>query len=204
MMDLTKDRAKLRELYQPQAEEFVIVDVPALPFAVIDGHGSPDEGAGAAIKTLFTAIYPIRRQARQRMGASFVEPPAEMLYWAEDMQDIATGKKDAWNWKVMVTLPVWADDALFQDAVEKAKVHLDNVPTSLRREMLTEGKSAQIMHIGSQEAVPELLRRLYKDFLPQNKLQPAGPYHEIYLDDWSRVAPEKRKIILRQPVRLAD
>ena len=34
----------------------------------------------------------------------------------------------------------------------------------------------------------------------KHNLRAIGAYHEIYLDDWSRTAPEKRKIILRQPV----
>ena len=36
-MDLTKDRKKLKELYLPGTENFVLVDVPDLFYAVIDG-----------------------------------------------------------------------------------------------------------------------------------------------------------------------
>lgn len=202
MTDLTKDRKKLMELYRPGAERFTLVDVPELPFAMIDGEGSPDHGAGAkAMKTLFTAIYPIRRDARERMGKAFVEPPVEMLYWADDMRDLAAGKKERWKWRVLITLPVWADEEMFSKAVARTKEQTDEIPRSLRMETFKEGKCAQIMHTGPTEGIPALLERLYTQFLPQCALEAVGAYHEIYLDDWNRTAPEKRKIILRQPVR---
>ncbi|MCU7936642.1 MAG: GyrI-like domain-containing protein [Candidatus Thiodiazotropha sp. (ex Dulcina madagascariensis)] len=201
-MDLTKDRKKLMELYRPGMEEFTLVEVPELPFAVVDGQGSPDHDAGAkAIKYLFTAIYPIRREARERMGKTLIEPPLEMLYWADDMCDLAAGNKENWKWRAMITLPVWADGNMFANAVAQAKKQMDEVANSLRMESFSEGRCAQIMHVGRAQAIPALLERLYTQFLPQNNLEPDGAYHEIYLDDWNRTAPERRKLILRQPVR---
>ncbi len=201
-MDLTKNRKKLMELYQPGTEEFTLVDVPELPFAMIDGEGSPDHDAVAdAVKSLFTAIYPIRREARERMGKAFVEPPVEVLYWADDMRDLAAGKKGNWKWRALITLPVWADEEMFSNAVAQTKGQMDEVPNTLRMETFSEGQCAQIMHVGQAQDIPALSERLYKQILPQNNLEPAGAYHEIYLDDWSRTSPERRKMILRQPVR---
>jgi hypothetical protein len=37
--------------------------------------------------------------------------------------------------------------------------------------------------------------------MPDNNLKEAGKHHEIYLSDPRRVAPEKLKTILRQPVK---
>ena len=42
-MDLTKDRKKLMELYRPDTDQFTLVDVPELPFAMLDGTGTPDD-----------------------------------------------------------------------------------------------------------------------------------------------------------------
>lgn len=200
VMDLSKDRNKLMELYRPGTEEFSFVDVPELPFAMIDGEGSPDEQAAEAIKTLYTTIYPFRRLARKRMGKSFVEPPVEMLYWADDMADLVKGNKEKWKWRTIVPLPVWIDAAMFADAVAGTKEHMGKVPDSLRMDTFTEGRCVQIMHVGSATEVPLLAQQLYTQFLPRHNLRAIGAYHEIYLDDWSRTAPEKRKIILRQPV----
>lgn len=201
LIDLTQDRTTLRTLFAPPADEFSMVDVPKLPFAILDGEGPPEQTSiEAAVKALYTAIYPIRREARERMGKSFVEPPVEIVYWADDMRDMAAGNREKWHWRAQITLPVWADAQKLKDSAAKARHELGD-EFAVRWEVLTEGKCVQFLHIGETTDLPEILAGLYGDYLGQQGLEPDGPYHEIYLDDWSRVAPHQRKIILRQPVR---
>jgi hypothetical protein len=57
------------------------------------------------------------------------------------------------------------------------------------------------MHVGSYDDEGPTLLKLHNEFLPQNSLVENGKHHEIYLGDPRRVAPEKLKTILRQPVR---
>ena len=202
MIDLTKDRKMLKKLYQPGTKEFVLVDVPTLPFAFVEGQGSPDIAGPKAIKCLFQAIYRIRRQARERMGKSFVEPPVEMLYWADDMGDLMKGNKDKWQWRAMVPLPIWVNEKALAQSISETEEMIGALEFAIKYEQFTEGKCVQIMHKGLVDEIPTLLKRLFDEFLPARSLKPRGAYHEIYLDDWSRVAPKKRKMILRQP--LAD
>jgi len=56
------------------------------------------------------------------------------------------------------------------------------------------------MHIGDYKGVAKVCDELYTKFLPDNDLEPKGYYHEIYLNDPARTAPQKRKIVIRQPV----
>lgn len=201
LIDLTKDRGTLRTLYAPRAGEFRMVDVPGLPFAILDGEGPPEqESIAAAVKVLYTAIYAIRREARERMGKSFVEAPVEVLYWADDMRNLAAGKREKWRWRVQITLPVWADAQSLKESTTEMRHELGDGPAA-RWEVLAEGKCVQFLHVGSTSDLPHILEGLYHDYLPQEGLEPDGPYHEIYLDDWSRVTPSQRRIILRQPVR---
>lgn len=117
------------------------------------------------------------------------------------MRDFAAGDREKWKWRAMIVLPAWTDGAMFENAVAEALAQLGGVPDTLRMEPIEEGNCAQIMHVGPPRDIPALLERLYAEFLPRNNLVPAGAYHEIYLDDWSRTAPERRKMVLRQPVR---
>jgi hypothetical protein len=57
------------------------------------------------------------------------------------------------------------------------------------------------MHIGPPSAEAATIARLHGEFLPAHNLIPNGHHHEIYLNDPNRVAPEKLKTVLRQPVR---
>ena len=201
LIDLTQDRTTLRTLYAPPAGVFSVVDVPRLPFAILDGEGPPEQTSiEAAVKALYTAIYAIRREARERMGKSFVEAPVEVVYWADDMRDLAAGNREKWHWRVQITLPVWTDARRLEASAAEARRELGDKPAA-RWEVLAEGKCVQFLHVGQTKDLPDILEGLYGDYLPQQGLEPDGPYHEIYLDDWSRVAPRQRRVILRQPVR---
>ncbi len=201
LTDLTQDRALLRTLYAPRKGIFETVDVPALPFAILDGKAVPDQDSvGTAIKALYTAIYPIRREARARMGKVFVEPPVEGLYWAEDMGDLATGRRDRWKWRVQIALPVWADARRLDKSVAEMRSELGETPMP-RWEAVHEGVCVQYLHVGQTNDLEPVIRSLYFDYLPKEGLEPVGAYHEIYLDDFQRVTPASRKTIIRQPIR---
>ena len=102
----------------------------------------------------------------------------------------------------MILQPEWIDEAMFADAV--AQVAAKNPPARLadiRLETLDEGTSVQTLHLGSFDDEAEVLDRLHHEFVPANGLQLTGKHHEIYLSDFRKVAPEKLRTILRQPVQ---
>ena len=196
-------RARLNERYLPPVTDFVLVDVPEMRFLMVDGRGGPDSPELAeAIKWLSAVINSIKPFARERMGKNFVEPPLEGLWWADDVRDFIHGNRDKLNWRMMfVYEPDWLTAMMFEDAVVKAKARLCEPPASLRLESFHEGLSAQIMHVGPNSGEAPTLVRPHREFLPARGLVPAGHHHEVYMNDPKRVAPEKLKTVLRQPVR---
>jgi hypothetical protein len=198
-------RARLKELYLPPAEDFVLVEVPDMRYLMIDGRGAGDRSAlDHAVKWLFAVIYPLKRIARERMGRYFVEPPLEGLWWADDMADFIHGRRDRLNWRMMIVYePDWLTAEMLEEAIAAAKARLGEPPEGLRMDSYHEGLSVQIMHLGPNSAETSTLARLHREFLPARGLAPAGHHHEIYLTDPNRVAPEKRRTVLRQPVRPA-
>ena len=200
-MSALDDRRRLTELYLPSADDFVLVDVPDLQFVMIDGQGDPAGATFArATRWLFAVIYPMKRVAKERMGTSFVEPPLEGLWWADDMNDFIAGNRDKLKWRLMIVTADWVDEEMFDQAVVKATERLGEPPSGLRLERFAEGMSVQIMHVGPNSEEVATLVRLHDEFLPAHDLVPNGHHHEIYLTDPNRVAPEKLKTVLRQPV----
>jgi hypothetical protein len=59
----------------------------------------------------------------------------------------------------------------------------------------------QIMHIGSYDYEGPTIHRMHHEFMPENGYEPASKHHEIDLGDPRKVAPEKLRTVLRQPVR---
>ena len=194
-------RKQLETLYLPPRDEFVMVDVPELPYFMIDGEGSPDDDRFKdALKWLWMSVAPVKREARRRMGRNFVEPPLEGLWWADDMRDLVNGVKDRFKWRLMVPAPGWATLEMYADAIAEVEESRGPAPDGLRLDRYDEGMCVQIMHVGPNEHELTTLHRLHHEYLPAHGFVAEGPHNEIYLTDPSRTAPEKRKTVLRQPV----
>lgn len=192
----------MKALYLPKDKDFVLVEVPELQFVMIDGKGSPGgEAYVSAVQWLYSTIYPIKFIAKKKLGKDFVAPPLEGIWWADDMGAFVAGARDDWKWRMMIATPDWADSEMFEEAVAKAEKKLGVRPESLRLEKFTEGLCVQIMHIGSYADEAPTIAKMHQEFIPANGLVENGYHHEIYLSDPRRVAPEKLKTVLRQPVR---
>ena len=193
----------LKALYQPKAGVFTQIEVPEFPFAMLEGEGDPTDGRyEAGLKWMYAAIQPIRRNAKKKLGKDFLEPPFETLWWADDITDLVQGNRDKFKWRMMIHLPHWVDEEEFQAAVQETEEKLKSAaPDGLRLEKFEEGLVVQTMHVGPNDLVGPTLEKLYHEYLPANGLVADGHYHEIYLGDVKRIAPEKRKTVLRQPVR---
>jgi hypothetical protein len=203
-MSVPEDLEQLKRLYLPPTDEFVLVDVPDMQFLMTEGagdHGS--EAFAAATKWLFTVIHPIKRIAKERMGKRFVEPPLEVLWWADDMADFSAGNRAKFKWRQMIVTADWVSAAMVDDAVASAATRLGEPPAPLRLEQYDEGRCVQIMHVGVESDAVPVMARLHNEFLPVHGLVAVGRHHEIYLSDPNRIAPEKMRTVLRQPVRPA-
>jgi len=200
-MDVEQFHKRLKELYLPSEKEFTLIDVPEIRYAVIDGSGNPEsDEVKKASKWLYSMVHIVKPYMKEHMGKNFIDPPLEYQFWADQEKDFIEGNKDKWYWRVMVVFTDWITQERFEEAVEVVEKKLGAAPRSLRLEDLHEGKSVQITHIGDYDGVRDVCDELYNKFLPKNNLKPNGFYHEIYLNDPNRTAPEKRRIVIRQPV----
>lgn len=196
-----------RELYAASAKEFAIVDVPPMRYLAVDGHGDPNTAASyrEAVEALFGVAYAVKFASKRALGRDFVVAPLEGLWWAEDRGAFVARDKGAWSWTMLIAQPDWIDEdaAAAGVAAARAKTADDGNPAldRLRLERLHEGRSAQILHVGSYDDEAPTLARLHDEWMPQHGLTFNGPHHEVYLSDARRTAPEKLRTVLRQPVR---
>lgn len=195
----------LKHLYAPSAKAFEVVEVPAMQFLMLDGSGDPNHAPEyqQAVETLYGVAYKLKFLSKQQLARDFVVLPLEGLWWAEDMTQFSVEDKSNWLWTMMIMQPEWITpehlEAAREAVAKKGLARLDEV----RLERYHEGLSVQILHIGSYAAEAPTLARLHGEFMPENGYLPAGKHHEIYLSNPQRVAPEKLKTVLRQPVRQA-
>ncbi len=195
----------LKYLYNPP-KRFETVKVPAMQFIMVDGHGDPNTAQAyqEAVEALYAVAYKMKFISKKSLEKDYTVPPLEGLWWAEDMATFTTRQKSAWEWTMMIMTPDWITAEIFAEAV--AQVRKGKNPAALDRirlERYHEGLSVQVMHLGSYDDEGPTLAELHNHFIPQNGLTENGKHHEIYLSDPRKVAPEKLKTVLRQPVKKA-
>lgn len=203
-MDKIDFKRDLKHLYQPPAGQFTLIEVPAMQFLMLDGHGDPNSAPAyqEAVEALYAVAYKLKFASKQQVGRDYTVMPLEGLWWAEDMASFTARRdKSQWDWTMMIMQPEWVTEEMFGEATAVV-AQQKALPTlaKLRLEPYHEGQSVQIMHIGSYEDEAPTLHKLHHEFMPANQLAFNGRHHEIYLSDPRRVAPEKLKTVLRQPV----
>lgn len=207
-MDKVDFKKEWKYLYRPSAEEFTVVDVPELSFLMVDGHGDPNTAPAyqEALEALYAVAYKVKFLSKRQLEKDYVVPPLEGLWWAEDMESFTSQRdKNQWYWTMMIMQPEWISPAMVEEGMGQAAQKKD-LPAldKLRLESYHEGLSVQILHIGSYDDEGPTLHRLHEEFIPQHGYEMRGKHHEIYISDVRKVAPEKLKTVLRQPVSRVD
>lgn len=203
-MDLTKIdfKREARELYAPPRHP-VLVDVPRFQFLMVDGcgqsEGSPD--FEAAVGLLYTASYVLKFAMKRTTGVDWIVGPLEALWSSYGRDTFDTARSAGWSWTLMIRQP----DAVTQERFEAARAQAARkAPPALldrlRLGALTEGRCAQVMHVGPYAAEAPTIDALHS-FIAGEGLLACGRHHEIYLSDPNRTAPDRMRTILRQPVR---
>ncbi len=207
MADKLDLKKTFKELYNPSAKEFSVVDVPPFAFLMVDGRGDPNTAAEyqTAVEALYSVSYTLKFMVKKGQGIDYAVMPLEGLWWAEDWSAYTADRRDDWLWTMMIHQPEVVTAELVAEAIEqvRTKKKLERA-ADVRFESYHEGLAVQIMHIGPYSAEGPTLARMHNEFVPQNGYELTGKHHEIYLGDPRRTAPEKLKTVLRQPVRRRD
>ena len=198
------DFKKQLDCYRARRGVFRLVEVPRLQYLMVDGRGDPNTGQqfADAAAALYPVAYALKFASKRDLGRDYVVMPLEGLWWAEDMAAFTARRdKSRWRWTLMIMVPDWTTPDVFQAAVAKAgagarPVRLDE----LRLQALDEGTCVQTLHLGSFDDEAGVLDQLHHRFVPEHGLRLTGRPHEVYLSAVRKVAPDKLRTILRQPV----
>ncbi|PPG42764.1 GyrI-like domain-containing protein [Pseudoclavibacter sp. RFBA6] len=201
------DFKKELDCYRATSGEFRVLEVPTLQYLMVDGHGDPNtsEEFTSAVEALYPVAYAMKFASKLELDRDYTVMPLEGLWWSEDMATFTARRdKSQWSWTLLLMTPDWIDAHRFDEAV--ARVAAKRTPAWLDRvrlEHLDEGAVVQTLHRGSFDDEGPTLARLHDEFIPAHGWRMTGRHHEIYFSDVRKVAPEKRRTLLRQPVTRA-
>jgi hypothetical protein len=207
MFDFKKE---YKELYHPGTKP-EIVTVPPANYIAVRGMGNPNEEGGAyqkAVSILFAIAYTLKmsyKGPRKIEGFyEYVVPPLEGFWWQEGVDGVDYENKNTFHWISIMRLPEFVTKKDFDWAVSEASVKKKLDCSSAEFLSVDEGLCVQIMHTGSFDNEPETVA-LMDEYLNQNgyenDISDQRFHHEIYLNDARKVAPDKRKTIIRHPIK---
>ena len=139
--DIKKDR---KDLYLPGRTDFTEVDVPAITYLAIDGHGDPNTSPAyaIAIQALYAGAYAIRSALKKRTGDDFVVGPLEGLWTSADDSAFVARDKGEWDWTMMIPLPDAVSSQDIVDGLGQAARKKPELPIAALKELpLNEGRS---------------------------------------------------------------
>lgn len=201
-----------KELYGPK-DRPELVTVPPANYVAVRGTGDPNETDGAysgALSVLYAVAYTLKMSYKtdHRMAGFFeyVVPPLEGFWWQADGGAVDYSHKEAFCWISALRLPDFVTPEDLAWAVETAEKKKKLDCSGAEFLTLEEGLCVQLLHLGSYDEEPASVAKM-EDFLRAQgyvtDLTELRRHHEIYLSDPRKVPPEKRKTVIRHPIRRA-
>ncbi len=205
-------KKEYKALYMPKNRPD-IVTVPKANYIAVRGQGDPNEADGQyqrAIGVLYAVAYTLKMSHKTEHKIEgffeYVVPPLEGFWWQDGVERVDYTDKSTFHWISVLRLPDFVTKADFDWAVETAEKKKKLDCSSAEFMTIEEGLCVQMMHIGSYDDEPETVAAM-DAFLEEqgyvNDLSDTRRHHEIYLSDARKVAPEKRKTVIRHPIKKA-
>ena len=186
-------KKELKYLYQPSAKEVVQVDVPAMNYLMVDGEGDPNTSLAYAdaVEVLFAVSYTIKFIVKKGpLAIDYGVMPLERLWWVDDMSKFTTEDKSNWKWTMMIMQPSFVTPEIIDSAIADVKMKKNPTAISkLRLEAFSEGRCAQILHIGTFFEEGPTIEKVHQ-FI-DSRGNRTGKHHEIYLSDIRKADPAK-------------
>lgn len=206
-------KKEYKEFYMPPNKPG-IVDVPPMNYLAVRGRGNPNDEDGEykqAIGLLYAIAFTVKmskKGGRQIEGYyDYVVPPLEGFWWQEGLEGIDYAHKENFCWISLIRLPDFVTKADFDWAIAEATAKKKTDFSKVEWFSYHEGLCVQCMHIGSYDNEPATIAFM-QDFAEANgytiDITDSRYHHEIYISDARRVQPEKRKTVLRLPVKKCD
>jgi len=205
-------KKEYKEFYLPKSRPG-IVTVPSMNYIAVCGQGDPNVEDGEykqAIGLLYGIAFTIKMSKKGGHPIEgyfdYVVPPLEGFWWQDGVDDIDYAHKESFRWISVIRLPDFVTKADFDWAIEIATKKKKTDFSRVEFWTYCEGTCVQCMHVGPYEEEPATVALMHEYMESQGyvlDMTAQRRHHEIYLSDARKVSPEKRKTVIRHPIRKA-
>lgn len=190
-----------KNLYLPKTSP-EIIEVPAIPFVMLDGQGDPNgEEFATATEALYSFSYSVKMSyKRDDIPKGYFDYTVFPMEGVWDLVDKSLSARDKSNYAytIMIRQPEFLTEELFHRFLQETKVKKQNpFLDKLVFTTLEEGLCCQMLHVGSYDDEPASFEKMETYCRDKGYTRTCKTHREIYLSDPRRVEPEKVKTVLR-------
>lgn len=180
--------------------------IPPFKYFTVEGAGNPnDEFFADYIEVLYGLSYTIRMSAKKGIEPEgYYEYTVYPLEGIWDISEVAkenykgTISKDDFVFKLMIRQPEFVTPDYARNIIEYNKKKKPNdLLEKVKFEVIEDGNSVQIMHIGPYHTEPESFRKMEEFCIQRGVKRKLNSHREIYISDPRKVTPDKLKTVLR-------
>lgn len=196
--DYKKD---FKDLYMPKTSP-VIIDVPEMRFALIEGEGDPNgEAFALATTALYSFSYAVKMSYKSKMVPvgyyDYTVFPLEGVWDLVDKDKPNTDKSN-YAYAIMIRQPDFLTEALFERFLEEIKKKKPNdCLEKLKFLSTTEGLCCQMLHVGSYDDEPASFEKMTQYCAEKGYERASLTHREIYLSDPRKTEKDQLKTVLR-------
>lgn len=199
--------SKKIDLYELHKDEYItpktpeLVETRASKYLTITGRGEPGgEEFTRRLGALYNAVF-TTKMAQKFSGNDYKVCKLEGLWWGDKAgRSFLLEPRNKWNWKLLIRTPDFITGEHLSESVSNLRKKGKSVEVNdVKLETIHERLCVQVLHVGSYADEGKTIAMM-KAFTQEKGLSFHGLHHEIYLSDPRRVAAERLKTILRNPV----
>ena len=149
----------------------MVIDVPAMNYLAVRGHGDPnaaDSKYQQSLQLLYPVAYTIKMSKKGDHHIpgcfDFVVPPLEGYWWQDGIKGVDYQHKERFNFISMIRLPDFVDRATFDWAVKTAQAKKSGDFSKVEFLPQHEGRCVQARHVGPYDDEPATVAKLH-DFI---------------------------------------
>jgi hypothetical protein len=196
------------DLYKIYGDEYIAPKKPifirnlSARFLTITAKGIPGgDNFLARIESLYVMALTIRKEMKQS-GLEYDLFVSEAQLWGTKKgTDFLAEPPDTWNSKILVRVPHLVDEDIRMTTIMNLMDQgQDPTISEVKLETIKEGLCIQLLQKGPIIDMTQSMEKVMT-FAQAENVHPHTPYHQIYLTDPRKVAPDKMQTILRIPVR---
>jgi len=166
----------------------------------ISGRSAPaTEPFYRAIGALYNVAFTIK-MARKFAGQDYTVNKLEGLWQVDSPTGEWSAPDNVWTWELLLRVPPFVNEKELRSTIDQLIAKGKDVAVKdVKLVEYTEGECVQMLHVGPYSAEQATIAKM-REFAEFAGRRFTGRHHEIYLSDPRRVAPERLRTILRNPI----